>query len=295
MRGWPKAVAVVAAAGAAIAMPAVTLSARVADDGYVTSTLALPANSTQAKAFGRDIDRDGHPDNALGAFFAALAGNGLDLAGATQADVTEGNLLMLHSLRTPSFKKTKKATWQVFYAQQTQSPDFSGAGSFTVDTSAPHSARLATRIAKHHVRTATGAIPVQLDLGGGVFTLHLKDAQILATCARAGCSHGRITGVIGNSDITGALLPELATQFTAIVARDCPGSDSSSCADNSDGKTIESLFDTNNDLVITADELQQNGLVQAILAPDIDTNHDGNPDALSVGIGFGTVKARIKH
>lgn len=276
----------------AVATAGATLSARTRAHGYVTSSILLPLTSQQAAAYGRDINRDGHADNALGQFFATLADQNLDFQAATDAAVQGGQLLMLHSLRTRSFSKAKKATWQVFYAKPTGSPNFSGTGVFHVDRSGPSSVRLRARVRKHHVKTAAGNIPVELDLGG-IVTLDLTDAEIFATCSSKACTNARITGVVTKSDVNNKLIPQLATDLTAIVARDCPGPDAASCVDGSAGKTIESLFDTNGDLTISSAELSQNSLIQVLLAPDIDLNHDGKPDGLSVGIGFETVRAKV--
>jgi hypothetical protein len=52
--------------------------------------------------------------------------------------------------------------------------------------------------------------------------------------------------------------------------------------------------------VITSEELRENSLTQAVLAPDLDlVNANGRPgqdgvkDALSVGLGFEAVRARL--
>jgi hypothetical protein len=206
---------------------------------------------------------------------------------------------MLHSLKTPSLRKTKDATWQVLYAQPTDSPDFSGAGSFLV-ASFPRSAPLPTKIKHGHVKTAVGTIPVRLDIGAGVFGLTATDARIFATCNKLSCSDGRITGAVTTQQISTILIPQLAQYFNPIIQRDCPGSTPESCQPDSQGKTIQELFDTNNDMVITAEELRQSGLAQSVLAPDLDLvkangkpGQDGVRDALSLGLGFQTVKAKL--
>ncbi len=290
-----KGFAVAAVAVVAVAIPAITFSATRTAHGYVASAIAIPANSSEAMSLGRDINGDGHPDNALGQFFAALAVSGLDFRSATQDAVTNGDLLMLGSLRARSLVKDKKATWQALYAKPAHPPDFSGAGSFTVDPVAPRSSILRARIKKHHVTTAAGSIPVELDFGAGIATFWLREAEVSATCTRSRCSNGRITGVITHADLENVLLPQLAAQFTAIVARDCPGPGAVSCVSSSEGATLESLFDTNDDLQITTVELQQNSLLKAVLASDIATKRHHKPDALSAGFGFISVKAKISR
>jgi hypothetical protein len=284
---------VAAVVAAAAVIPAVTFSATPTAHGYVASAIELPANGSEAKSLGRDINGDGHPDNALGQFFAALTISGLDFRGITQDAVTNGDLLMLGSLRARSLVKDRKASWQVLYAKPTHPPDFSGAGSFMVDPVALRSATLPARIKKHHVTTAAGSIPVALSFGAGIATFWLRNAEISATCTRTGCSAGRITGVLMHSDLTNVFLPQLAGQFTSILTRDCPTP--SSCANGTEGQTLETLFDTNQDAAISATELQQNSLIKAVLAPDIATKRHHKPDALSAGFGFTVVKASIKR
>lgn len=276
----------------AVVWPGVTLSARVSAYGYVTSSLVIPQTPEQAKTYGRDIDGDGHVDNAFGQFLAALAAQNLDFQLDTTTAIQDGKLLMLQSLRTRSWKKTKKATWQVLFAKASDAPKFDGTGTFHVDGSAPSSRRLRATIRKHHVKTKAGDIPIELELGGMV-TLRLKSAVISATCSRSGCSNGRVSGVITKSNLDNQVIPQLAVQFSAIVARDCPGPGPGTCADNSAGKTLQALFDSNSDLVISSVELAQSPLMQTLLAPDIDLNHDGKRDALSIGLGFETVRAKL--
>jgi len=284
---------------AAIVLPTVALSAKSTEHGYVASAMVLPTTSTEARSLGRDVDHDGDSDNRLGQAFAALASQGLDLQGSLHTAVTDGDLLMLHSLRTPSLANTKHATWQVLYAEPTETPDFSGSGSFTVAT-APRSLKIPAKIKDRRVTTAAGVIPVRLTAGAGIFTLKLKEAKIFATCSRSKCTAGRVNGVLTTQQVNTELIPKLAGQFTVVVARDCPGPDHTSCAGGSEGSQIESLFDTNDDLEISAEELQTSPLAQAVLAPDLDLEkangkpgHDGVADAMSAGFGFEAVQGRF--
>jgi hypothetical protein len=276
-----------------LALPGLTLSARSATHGYVTSSLEIPTSSAQAKAYGRDIDGDGRVDNALGYLFAALTSQNLDFQSPMDDEIQNGHILMLHSLRTPSFTKTKKATWQVLFAQPTLTPDFSGGGTFTVDATAPHSHLVRATVKRHRVQTTAGAFPVKIDLLGANLSLNLERAEIFATCSKTGCTRGRITGAVSQHDINTKFIPVLASQFTAIVSRDCPGPGPGSCAGGSTGQTLQSLFDANNDLVISTSELSQNQLIKALLAPDIALRHHGKRDGLSFGLAFASVRAKI--
>lgn len=292
-------VAVALAVSAAAVFAAVAVSAKAPERGYVTSAMVIPSTNTEARSIGRDMDHDGEADNQLGQVFAALATQGMDFQGAQTASITAGDLLMLHSLRTPSFRKAKRATWQVLYAEPTATPDFSGSGSFTVSDDPP-SPKLRAKVKKGHVTTSVGNIPVELATGGGIITLELTNAKVAAKCSKSGCSGGRITGALTTDELETSLAPQFGVQFTAIVTRDCPGPDKTSCAADSSGKTLQSLFDSNDDLTISAEEILTSPLFQALFTPDLDLEkangqpgQDGVADALSAGFGFTAVKGRF--
>ena len=287
--------------GGGLATSSATQAADATEYGYVTSPLALPTTNLQTRAYARDIDGDGQRDNALGQFFATVASQGLDFQSGLNDAIARGDLLMLHSLRTPSLANTKSASWQVLYAEPTEEPDFSGFGSFNVDSTALRSPRLPTTITDHHVKTAAGTIPVRLYLMADMFELNLKKGKVFATCSKSSCSDGRINGAITAEQVNG-FISDLAEMFTPIVARDCPQPHPQPCADGTDGKALEDLFDADHDRLITAQEIRENSLVGNTLAPDLDLvkangkpGHDGVEDALSAGFGFDTVRAQLKR
>jgi hypothetical protein len=262
--------------------------------------LTLPTNSTQARELGRDFDNDGEGDNRLGQFFASLSSQGLSFQDTLSTAIADGDLLMLHSLKTPSFAKAKDASWQVLYAVPTEAPDFSGDGSFTVASAAPQSPKLPAKIKNQKVKTSARTIPVRLDLGNGIFDLELEMGKVFATCSKLNCSDGRINGGITAEELDAGLIPELADLLTLLVSRDCPGPGPASCTTDSEGKTVQSLFDENDDLVITEDEVRENPLTQSLLALDLDLEkangkpgQDGVEDALSFGLGFDAVRAQL--
>jgi hypothetical protein len=276
-------------------------SARATEFGFVTNTLNLPATNTEASLYSRNIDGRGGRDNNLGKFFANLAANGLDFQPAVDAAIDDGDLLLLHSLRTPSFESTKKATWQVVYGVPTASPDFSGAGSFSVAPS-PQSPRLAAKIASGSVKTGAGTIPLRFTVGGDIFTLSLKKGKVTATCSATDCFNGRISGAIPAKQVTQTFIPKLVAYFNPVIARDCPGSQPNPCGDDSEGKRIVSIFDADHNLTITSPEISDNGLVGDFLNPDLDvvkangaSGRDGKKDSLSFGFAFDAVQAQLDH
>ena len=266
---------------------------------YVDNSLLLPTTNTQAAAYARNLDGTNGPDNAVGQFFVALAAQGLDLVSMESATVTGGQLVVLNTLVTPSLVDAKKATWQVRYGEPTETPDFSGSGTFTVDPLALRSARIPAKIRNHHVSTAASNVPLTLNFGAGPATMSTLSTRIFATCSRKTCTGGRINGAIPATEVDGVLIPGLVALFQPLIQRDCP-TGYNGCVDQSTGKSIEQLFDADHDGTVTQQELRDNQLVAAILAPDLDLfdaeghrGHDGVADSLSYGIGFTAVRARI--
>lgn len=265
--------------------------------GYLTNSLNLPLTASEANLYSRDIDGDGDKENALGNAIAAMNGAGaLDLATATNDAVDAGSIVMLHSLRTFSLANSRNATWQVWYGKPTiDPPAFDGTDVFPLLAGQPHSTKLEARIKDHRVTTVAGKIPVRLDLGAGRFLLDLKKAKVSAKCFRAGCSNGRITGAVSSTDLETVFLPELAQLLTLLIAQDCPGPEPDSCASGSTGKSVQEIFDADDDLTVTSAELQDHDLIKAVFAPDLNllTGDGGVNDHLSFGFGFSTVKAKL--
>jgi hypothetical protein len=265
---------------------------------YVSDTISLPMTSSEAATYGRNLDGVAGRDNTLGNFFAVLAAQGLDLVSLNASAVSSGELLMLHTLRADSFANTKHATWQVRYSDPVPEPDFSGAGTFAPSPAMPRSWRLPATIKNRRVKSTQGTVPAVLDLGAGPIALVVTRAVLSATCTKSRCTDGRLNGAVTKAQVDTVLVPALAQLFQPIVARDCP--QPTTCADGSTGKTLENLFDANDDGTITADELLASSLLQAVLAPDLDLlnaqgapGHDGVADSLSFGIAFTGVRATI--
>jgi hypothetical protein len=286
------------AIGALAVTPVGVSQAAVAPEhGYVTNSMQLPTTNTQAANLGRDVDGNGTRDNRLGQFFASLAGLGFDLPAAQSQAIATGEVVMLHSLRAPTLTTTTNATWQVWYDQPTPSPNLTGTGTFTVSAIQPHSPRLAATIKNHHVQTAAGSIPVLLDLGGDPFELPMTKAKIVATCEGGGCTDGKLTGVLTKQQINDTLIPGMVATFNPLVQRDCPGPGPTACMADSTGKTVQAFFDTNDDMVVTEQEVKASS---SFLKPDLDLvkangapGKDGVKDAISFGFGFTTRHATL--
>ncbi|KAA1416884.1 hypothetical protein F0U44_17000 [Nocardioides humilatus] len=264
----------------------------VADSMWVGTTVA------QADGLAVDVDGDGDRDNAMGRAMAALSGAGLAVDDVLAADLAHGDIVMLHSLRTASLADSNAAHWQVWYGDPTPDPDLSGAGTFVLPSDQLHSRRLAAVIQDHIVKTVPGRVPVRLDFGTGPFRLRLTKAVIAAKCFRRGCIGGQINGGISAARFDAIVVPKFAEFFQVVVDRDCPGPGPASCS--GPGATVQQLFDADDDLVVTADELRSNALFSGVFLPDVDLvgadglpGSDGVNDGISVAVGFTTAQATL--
>jgi hypothetical protein len=263
----------------------------------VANQVHVPHTSAETVAFGINIDGDpsNRPDNALGGILSALTQQNVDVQGATDAAVAAGQIISLHVLQTPSLTSAPLAFWSVFTGAAHPSPDFSGAGSFTLAPGAPVDSLLVGQISGGNFVGGPGKARIQLVIAGAPVVLDLVGARVEAHVDAAGCS-GKIGGALTQSEIQTKLIPQLAAAFTGILHADpgCPA------ACTGTAHTLQNLFDTDHDGTITSAEVGGNTLIHALLAPDVDLfdanghfnpRQDGAADSLSVGFGLTCVGA----
>jgi hypothetical protein len=268
---------------------------------FVTSTITIPTTSAQANALGFDLDGNGTVDNALGKVLASLSGQ-IDVAGAAQAALTDGSIVLLHSLRTGGLTKSKTAKWQIFIGDPQASPDLSGHGTFTVAADSPRDAIFAGSVAAKAFAGGPSAIAIALPQGPGSTPaiVHLVAAHATAGVTSTTCANGRLGGAVPMTDVNDVILPALANALDARLVADGCTADASACS--SSDRTLLSILDTDGDRVITADELRSNAIVQAVLKPDVDVlgadgspGQDGAKDSISIGIGFTCAAAKFSE
>jgi hypothetical protein len=179
----------------------------------------------------------------------------------------------------------------VFSGLDQPNPDFSGAGSFSIDPSAPLDSVLAGSISQGHFEGGPGTARIELVVLGVPVLLDLIGARISADVSVSGCENAKLGGAITQTQVHSSLFPALATGINSKIAADpgCPAD----CSP--DVQTLLDLFDTDHDVFITVAEIESNSLIQALFAPDVDLldangafnpRVDGVSDSLSIGVGF---------
>ncbi len=212
------------------ATPAPGSDARVTLDGgprqtlrYVINELTLPT-STSAYAF--DHDGDGSTENQYGGIVALMAQSGASLQAVMTASLAAGEDLQLISLDTsdPTLLADTAPVLRQHVAITSSGPDFTGSGSFAVNSSKPAAvypgilfgAQYASTLPR--TLTAPPTVHLRLPIGDGrTALLPLVGARLEAHVTSSGLVEGRLHGAWRQSDVNSIVLPAIAAQLNAIA------------------------------------------------------------------------------
>ena len=286
---------------------------------YVVDSAAVPTNTSEAQTYGLDIDcgeasmddcpdgTDVTKDNQLGSVLAALAGMGFDVQGTIDTAVNEGSLLLLVDFQTTAFDSAGRSGLKLFLGNTadgaitpepctTATPPvcgqhLMGTGMFSIAPGSPTNALVAGPVVGGVFRGGPGTLTLQIALAAGMpIDLSLIGARAEArTLSATGIGSGVIAGAIPKTDIDNNIIPAIATQLDGVLTEDMCGTAPPplcGCMADSTGATLIDLFDANEDCEVSVMEIQTNGLIMSLLAPDVTI--DG-VDALSIGLGFSAV------
>jgi len=272
---------------------------------YIMDKQVVPLFQQQAKDLGLDIDGDNQPDNQLGAVAATLAGQGFDIDGTAKGTVDRGATLMLVELGSDGFT-AGRATFTLFTGANPQPPACNGGGdtvcrrhldgngAFDVAATSAHDTPLAGTLAGGELLTErddAARLHLQVSLGtADPVTLTLLGARAkISGASDAKVTNGIVGGGVPKTDIDTFLLPAWQKTVDARVKQACTGTPPTcGCPANSQEKTLHDLFDTApNDCTISLFEIQNNSLVQSLLAPDLTIE---GQQSVSLGIGFTAIR-----
>lgn len=268
---------------------------------YVTNTLAV---GPTADVNALDIDGDGQPDDRLGILLITLHVAGFDVDATLATAVSAGDIVVLHSIKATSLTSASSATWQVYVGDPKENPDLtSGNGNFTVAGDSPTDAILSGTIAGGQFTGGPANVTLKLALiqGAEPITLSLHGAHLQADVTAAGCTGGKLAGGITRTDLTGVILPALATGLNDRIDADgtCK-TDFSTCNSSNTAvlTTIDRAPSGNMNNQIEPDEIINNSLIGNFLVPDVDLldanmqpGPDGTKESISIAVGFECTKA----
>lgn len=264
--------------------------------GFVFDTVTMPANNTQAREAGFDLNGDDVVDNQLGMVLATFASQGFDDNAVLDTRIQSGEVILLADLQTSSFSDASAVGFNTFYGTN---PDpeacvadddcghhLSGTARFDVADDSPAGEACVGSLEAGVFNGSGGLLPIQLVLTGATINLTLHAARVeLLNVSEDGFSDGRVGGLIPAADIESQLYPDLHASVLARIAEDCTGSPppQCGCTSSSTGAAYVQLFDLKRDCDVTLEEIKENSLFVSLLAPDIDEDGDGEGDSLSVG------------
>lgn len=283
---------------------------------YIVDHETVPTTNTEARASALDLDNDGMVDNQFGMVLASLAGQGLDVQGAVDVSVDRGQTLLIADLYALDFTSTTGSTFTTYdggaafppacngSADTTCRHHLDGHGMFTLAANSAHDTPL--------IGDATSGVftegPGHLEIEGSFFGtgpavhIDLIGARVkLNSVTATTIGPSILAGAISMTDIDGKLIPGWQMAVTAQIQQDCCGLSTSpggatctppscGCVDGTSGKTDLGLFDANHDCVVTVDEVKNNSLVMALLAPDVMVE---GQQALSFGMQVTAVHAGV--
>lgn len=271
---------------------------------YVLSKEQWPVSSTEARAFGFDLDGDPNMtiDNQFGAMVAALKTQyGLDLLTPADEAIAHGTTITLADLATDDLS-TSQSSWFTLYQGTNPNPPpcngsadtvcgdhLDGTASFTAAT-VPRDTPIAGVIGGSQLSAGPGHLTVGLTVFGST-TITLLAAHAALTVAPNGIMAGTIGGAMTMADIDAKVFPAMQRGITSIIARDCHALSmppACGCVSATQGATLLTHLDSNHDCTVTLDEVTQDSVIKALVHPDVTVE---SQQAISVGFAVQAVDA----
>jgi hypothetical protein len=298
---------------------------------FVINAVTLPT-TFGATAFKYDLDGDGRSENQYANIVTAFqAGFGTFDQSAFQATVSSGNNIMLIQAASsdPTFQSDPCAGSDFHRGLSQASPNFTGAGSFTIDSGVPVGpfkgplSGAAFDSNTPATTTAPVSIQVVLAFNGAMVPVPLIGAHMKWTY-EGGLTSGQLNGAIHNTDMQNTVIPAIVTSFNADITGNPTSVRSGSLltlfdtggAPDTSGTCATSCRNPNGTCAVAGNgvievcEFSTNSIIVNLLAPDLDMFADdgsympnpggypagvdmsGTPpknDSISVGFGFTAV------
>lgn len=295
---------------------------------YVVNAVTVPQ---QRQDDAIDLNGDGRVDNQLGNIIGALTGQGLKVQDGVDQALMGGDLILLvsESSTDAMYQNDDCATTQMQLGQKvTGTPDFSGSGHFSVDSTqaggtfnGPIKAGKFSSAPPATTKTPV-TISILLPLVAGATPVNLKviGAHLQYTRDSSGkITGGQLNGAIKQEDVQMSIIPNVASLLTNKLKTDMPPTstdqqiqsifDNGGKADASCGTTCKNpaygdragMCAAVMDGIIDTCEVSTAGLIQNVLAPDVQMfdasgnyapNKDNTTkDSLSLGLAFTAVGA----
>lgn len=253
----------------------------------VIDKLILP---TDVDEYAVDYDGTGKK-NQFGAIALAMEQFGMGLQAELDLQMESGMILLLFEVFGDSIADADPVQVQANLGEDLDgdaSNNFSGSEEFGISSMSPNDLILNGSIAGGKLTTIPGKLVMPIPFGSaGAIVVTLEKAQVSGDLSdtQQAIINGQINGAIPESDIDGKILPEVAVLITGMYQD--PATDPML-------KGVFEAMDTDQNGEISADEIKNDQIFGMFLAPDVDIDGDGTPDAMSAGMGFTAVSCIIK-
>lgn len=260
---------------------------------FVTNKLLVPTTQAQTQDFSLDLDGDPQqrPDNLFGNLLTLLttAVPNLELQATVDQAVNTGQIVSLHSIRADDPLNDPSVSWAIAQGQKTPvSPGFDGSDQLTLDPAASTNTPLVGTLTNGHFTGGPGSAHIQIFLLGQSIEVNLIGVRLDTDFSPLGCVNGKLGGGITADEFHNKLLPAIVAGLNQIIQADI------------EANKLLQVLDSNQDGMITVQELEKNPLLMMAISPDLDLldasgtfnpGQDGVKDSYSMGLGFTCVPA----
>jgi hypothetical protein len=266
---------------------------------YVVATLDTRATNKL------DIDGNGVSENKLGDLIGLLTVAKFMVQEAVDEAVSTGVATLLADVQTTSFTGASGAGVSFYLGDSatimpapctdksmlsTCGQHLKGTGSFTVQAGAPKDTLLTGSIAAGTFKGGPGKIAIQIALTGTPITVNLINAKAqLSEITADGIGKGLVGGAVTQAELDASVFPGIAGQLTEAI-KGCKSGTACMCnaMTMATAESIRSTFDSDNNCMISPQEVKANNILASGLNPDLTI--DGQK-AVSVVLGFTAKKA----
>ncbi len=276
---------------------------------YIINKMVIPTNRTESKNIGVDLDGDQVIDNKLGEIIGTLMGNSsdTDLNASIQEGIDKGSFILLGRLVVSAWPSDDSVAAQIFPGD-TESGDatednLTGSGCALISSGADQSLKLCGSIASNYLVAGPNDLQIAITFADINVTVTLKRAQAKSEgqVTETAWNDVQVGGGIAKEAIDNDLLPALVDWLNSAIVEDPTGSLASAVLDMLDGQCSTSVEgcesvvngegecdtwdpqDPQGD-PISLTEARCNSTLATVLKPDVDSDGDGTPDLLSLGI-----------
>ena len=283
---------------------------------YIATEVVLPLNEDEAKNIGVDLDGDGDIDNALGGITGAFPPDTGDFNSEINDAIINGEYIMLGRLVVSDWNDDDAMAAQVFKGSSTldaTEDNLTGSGNTLISPGVNRSLKMCGEMDANHMSTCPAPIEVPLYFMEENVSFPLEKARLVSQgpVSETGWQDMMLGGGLTQESVDGILLPALLV-YLNIITIDDPTSPTGNfvlsfldatcsqsfpgCSEvvNDEGDCSEWSGDPQ-DAPLTLTELQCNVLIRNFVSPDWDSDGDGEPDLLSIGMKIQAIPITIDN